>query len=71
MARHAVLKESGFKLMVQAFDETNPRIKLNALIETSEVDERKGYAHLFAGGTLALRNPRGHAYGAHDDPRFA
>ncbi len=54
------IKESGYKLMMAAFSETNPKIKLTHLGSTSEVDEQLGYKHMFAGAMSAIRNPRGH-----------
>lgn len=68
VARHAAVSISGFKLMMSAFNEQNPLIKLTNLTTVTEVDEQKGYAHLFAGGTLAIRNPRGHEVETQDDP---
>lgn len=68
VARHAALSSSGYKLMMSAFNEQNPLIKLTNLTTVTQVDEQKGYAHLFAGGTLAIRNPRGHEVETHDDP---
>jgi len=61
-------KESGFKLMMAAFDEAKPLIKLTRLNNTSEIDEQKGFRFLFAGGVLAIRNPRGHEVDLRDDP---
>ncbi len=54
------LNDSGFKLMMAAFEETNPRIKLTALSNVSEVDEQKGFRYMFAGSAPAIRNPRSH-----------
>lgn len=54
------IKESGFKLMMAAFAEANPKIKLTALSNDSEVDEQSGYKFIFAGAMSAIRNPRGH-----------
>lgn len=54
------IKESGFKLMMAAFDEAKPPIKLTALSNVSEIDEQKGFRHIFAGSAAAIRNPRGH-----------
>lgn len=53
-------KESGYKLMMQAFSETSPQIKLTDLSNTSEIDEQIGYKFIFSGSVLAIRNPRGH-----------
>ena len=68
VGHHAKLKESGFKLMMAAFDEGKPAIKLTPMKEASEIDEQKGYRFLFSGGALAIRNPRAHEYGLRDDP---
>ncbi|MEC9369656.1 MAG: TIGR02391 family protein [Pseudomonadota bacterium] len=57
------IKASGFKLMMQAFNESSPSIKLTSLSDTSQIDEQKGYSFLFAGSVLAIRNPRGHEVG--------
>ena len=60
--------ESGFKLMMKVFDEAKPLLKLNALGNTSERDEQKGFRFLFSGAVMAIRNPRGHEVDVHDDP---
>jgi uncharacterized protein (TIGR02391 family) len=65
---HAKLNESGFKLMMAAFDKSKPLIQLNMLKSTSELDEQEGFRFLFAGGVLAIRNPRGHEVDIRDDP---
>ncbi len=54
------LTESGFKLMMAAFRESAPIIKLNSLQTTSETDEQMGFRFMFAGASSAIRNPRGH-----------
>jgi uncharacterized protein (TIGR02391 family) len=56
----ANLSESGTKLMMQAFNEQAPLVKLNALKTISEKDEQQGYKFIFSGSTMAIRNPRGH-----------
>lgn len=68
--RHSGSSESGFKLMMSAFGGEQPSIKLTPLGSISELDEQKGYQFLFAGGTLAIRNPRGHEYAIEDDPEI-
>ena len=68
VARIAKHNESGFKLMMAAFSETSPLLKLNGCATTSEKDEQKGFQFLFAGSILAIRNPRGHEYAIHDSP---
>lgn len=60
VAEISQVSDSGFKLMMAAFDETKPSIKLTALSNISEIDEQKGFRHIFAGSATAIRNPRGH-----------
>lgn len=54
------VQESGYKLMMAAFNEGTPKIKLNNLETTSDKDEQLGFKHVFAGSMSAIRNPRGH-----------
>jgi uncharacterized protein (TIGR02391 family) len=54
------INDSGFKLMMAAFAEAAPKIKLTALKSQSEIDEQMGYKFIFAGAMSAIRNPRGH-----------
>jgi uncharacterized protein (TIGR02391 family) len=54
------INESGYKLMMAAFAETSPKIKLTNLGTQSEIDEQIGYKFIFAGAMSAIRNPRGH-----------
>lgn len=56
----ANINDSGFKLMMAAFAEAAPKIKLTALKSQSEIDEQMGYKFIFAGAMSAIRNPRGH-----------
>jgi uncharacterized protein (TIGR02391 family) len=65
---HSGLSEAGFKLMMAAFDDTNPKVQLTALKTESEKDEQKGYRFVFAGSVQAIRNPRGHEYSVVDSP---
>ncbi|WP_234452455.1 TIGR02391 family protein [Pseudomonas sp. MF6747] len=60
--------ESGFKLMMNAFNETKPMLTLADLSTTSGRDEQKGYSFLFSGAVMAIRNPRGHEINLSDDP---
>lgn len=53
-------KQTGFKLMMQAFAEENPLIALADISDETGKDEQKGFQFLFAGGVMAIRNPRGH-----------
>ena len=64
----SVLKKSGFKLMMEAFNEDSPLVKLTDLTNTSEINEQQGYKFLFAGAVLAIRNPRGHEVALHETP---
>jgi len=67
--RHSGLTaESGFKLMMAAFDVAIPKVKLNALVTISEKDEQEGFRFVFAGGMKGIRNPRAHDPGIVDDP---
>lgn len=52
--------DTGFSLMMTAFNENGPKIFLNDLATTSDKDEQKGFRHMFAGSTAGIRNPRGH-----------
>ena len=60
--------KSGYGLMMDAFNETNPKVKLNALASESEVDEQKGYKFIFTGAAAGIRNPRGHEIEIGDSP---
>lgn len=62
------VNETGMKLMMKAFDEASPILKLTALSSASEIDEQKGFRFLFAGAVMAVRNPRGHEVNMQDDP---
>jgi uncharacterized protein (TIGR02391 family) len=53
---------SGYKLMMDAFKDQAPSIKLTPLATDSDKDEQKGYQFIFAGSIMAIRNPRGHEY---------
>ncbi len=66
--KHSKASESGFKLMMQVFDEAKPLLKLTPLSNQSEIDEQKGYRFLFSGAVMAIRNPRGHEVNITDDP---
>lgn len=54
------IEETGFSLMMNAFNETGPKIKLTDLITMSDKDEQKGFRYVFAGTMSGIRNPRGH-----------
>lgn len=65
--RHAASGETGKKLMMAAFAETNPQVQLTPMSNVTERDEQEGYKFLFAGSVLAIRNPRGHQHSINDD----
>jgi len=65
---HSGLTESGYKLMMAAFEGTTPKVKLNALVTSSERDEQQGYRFVFAGSMQGIRNPRAHEVTIVDDP---
>jgi uncharacterized protein (TIGR02391 family) len=46
----------------------SPAVKLNALQTQSEKDEQEGYAQIFAGCMLGVRNPRAHDPDWPDEP---
>ena len=52
--------KTGYALMMEAFNEQNPKIKLNSLTSDTEIDEQRGYKSIFAGAAAGIRNPRGH-----------
>lgn len=64
----STVNESGYKLMMQAFSETSPKIKLTNLSNSSEIDEQHGYKFIFSGAIMAIRNPRGHEYSYSETP---
>ncbi len=64
----AKTSESGVKLMMKAFSEQSPLIKLTEMNTVSEKDEQEGYKFIFSGSVMAIRNPRGHEYGVQDSP---
>jgi uncharacterized protein (TIGR02391 family) len=65
---HSKTSDSGFSLMMEAFNSKSPRIKLNPLTTVSDQDEQEGYRFVFAGGVKAIRNPRAHEFNVVDDP---
>ena len=68
VAALAKLSESGVKLMMKAFSEQSPLIRLTDMSTTSEKDEQEGYKFIFSGSVMAIRNPRGHEYGVRESP---
>jgi uncharacterized protein (TIGR02391 family) len=68
VGRLANSSDTGVKLMLAVLSEGNPIVRLTACTTTTEKDEQKGYQFLFAGSTMAIRNPRGHQYSVQDTP---
>jgi uncharacterized protein (TIGR02391 family) len=62
ISRVANISETGKSLMMKAFSETNPIIKLTPLTNDTERSEQEGYKFIFSGVMMAIRNPRGHEY---------
>lgn len=52
--------KDGTQLMESVFSPKNPILKINNLIDQSDVDEQKGFMNLFSGAVSGLRNPRAH-----------
>lgn len=63
-----LLGDTGKDLMMKAFKENAPKIKLTPLATKSEQNEQEGYKFIFAGGVIAIRNPRGHEHSVVDNP---
>lgn len=60
--------KTGYGLMMDAFNESSAKIRLNDLVSESEIDEQRGYKNLFAGAAAGIRNPRGHEIDIGDTP---
>ncbi|WP_246693670.1 TIGR02391 family protein [Mesorhizobium sp. M2E.F.Ca.ET.166.01.1.1] len=54
------IQEEGFSLMMNAFKDAGPKIKLTDLVSMSDKNVQSGFRHVFAGVMSAIRNPRGH-----------
>lgn len=67
VASLAELTETGASLMQKAFSEKAPKIRVNNLIQETDVNEQKGYMSLFVGLVWAIRNPRGHEFDIGDE----
>lgn len=63
-----VRKKTGHPLMMDVFNESSPKVKINNLATDSDVDEQIGFKHIFAGATSGIRNPRGHEVDIVDTP---
>ena len=60
--------KTGYKLMMDAFNENSPKVKLNGLATESEIDEQMGFKFIFTGAATGIRNPRGHEVDIGDTP---
>ncbi|MDQ6433063.1 TIGR02391 family protein [Mesorhizobium sp. LHD-90] len=58
----------GTSLMMRVLGGVSPAIKLTPMMTETEKKEQEGFKFLFAGGVLAIRNPRAHKSGMSDDP---
>lgn len=58
----------GYQLMMDVFNENNPKVRLNGLATESEIDEQMGFKFIFAGAATGIRNPRGHEVDIGDTP---
>lgn len=67
---HSGLTDIGKTLMMLALKETSPLIKLTSMQTESERNEQEGYKYLFAGGVIAIRNPRAHEHSIADSPEM-
>lgn len=58
----------GTSLMMRVFGGISPAVRVTPLVTETEKKEQEGFKYLFAGGMLAIRNPRAHKSGMTDDP---
>lgn len=58
----------GKHLMMEAFSEQNPLIKITPLVTTTDTDIQEGFKFLFAGSMLGIRNPLGHEVDLEENP---
>jgi uncharacterized protein (TIGR02391 family) len=59
--------QTGWNLMMAAFNGAAPKVKLNSLATASDKDEQEGYGFVFGGGMRGIRNPRAHEVTIVDD----
>ena len=65
------LPKDGQDLMMQAFSEKNPILRINDLRTESHRNEQIGYMFVFAGCMTGIRNPRAHEHELWDLPDVA
>lgn len=63
--------QSGVKLMGEAFGGPEPRVSVSTASGQSGKDEQEGFAALFRGAMLGVRNPRAHELFRPQDPQQA
>lgn len=63
--------QSGVKLMGEAFGSSEPRVSVGTSDGQSGKDEQEGFAALFRGSMLGVRNPRAHDLFRPQDPQQA
>lgn len=63
--------QSGVKLMGEAFGGSKPRVSVATATGQSGKDEEEGFAALFRGSMLGVRNPRAHDLFQPQDPQQA
>lgn len=61
-------EDDGKSLMLTAFNENNPHIKLNPLKTITERNEQEGFKFLTAGAMMFVRNPKAHDNVVQKDP---
>ena len=63
--------QSGVKLMGEAFGGSQPRVSVATATGQSAKDEQEGFAALFRGSMLGVRNPKAHDLFRPQDPQQA
>jgi uncharacterized protein (TIGR02391 family) len=63
--------ESGRELMGKVFGGSAPQLDITRAMGRNAEDERGGFAQLFMGAMLGIRNPRGHGSAVQDSPEEA
>jgi uncharacterized protein (TIGR02391 family) len=63
-----LVTDTGWDLMMAAFEEKKGPLKLTPMSDGDEISEQVGYRFLFGGSTRAIRNPRAHNPLLVDDP---
>jgi uncharacterized protein (TIGR02391 family) len=66
ISKMSSIEDSGKALMMKAFSEQSPAIKLTRLSTDTERSEQEGFKFIFAGSMMAIRNPRGHEFEVQD-----